>query len=91
MQRPDAVKAVVSRGGRPDLAGDALEQVQAPALLIVGGADYLVIELNQRAHSRMSNCQLKIIPGATHLFSEPRALESVAQLACQWFQQFLKN
>jgi putative phosphoribosyl transferase len=81
------VKAIVSRGGRPDLAGDALGQVLAPTLLIVGGDDESVIELNRRALTRL-RCekQLKIVPGATHLFPEPGALEKVAFLASQWFQ-----
>lgn len=80
------VGAVVSRGGRPDLAGDALPHVQAPTLLIVGGEDDVVIRLNEEARDRM-HCQVKleIIPGATHLFEEPGALEQVAQLAADWF------
>ncbi len=83
---PDKVSAVVSRGGRPDLAGEALAQVQAPTLLIVGGEDDVVIELNKQAMKRM-RCEVKleIIPGATHLFEEPGALEQVAQLASDWF------
>ena len=84
------VKAVVSRGGRPDLAGNALSQVKAPTLLIVGGDDEPVVELNRRALAQL-HCekQLKIIPGATHLFPEPGALEKVASLASQWFQLHL--
>src|SRR6184192_685724 len=80
------VGAVVSRGGRPDLAGDALPKVQAPTLLIVGGNDDIVIELNEQARDRM-RCEVKleIIPGATHLFEEPGALERVAHLASDWF------
>jgi putative phosphoribosyl transferase len=83
--RPD-VAAVVSRGGRPDLAGDALEAVTAPTLLIVGGADLQVLELNRRAQGRLrSETRLEIVPGATHLFEEPGALERVAELAASWF------
>jgi putative phosphoribosyl transferase len=83
---PDIVGAVVSRGGRPDLAGDALPKVQAPTLLIVGGKDPTVIKLNEEAGSRI-HCEVKleIVPGATHLFEEPGALERVAQLASDWF------
>ena len=80
------VGAVVSRGGRPDLAGDALPKVQAATLLIVGGNDGIVIELNEMARDQM-RCEVKldIIPGATHLFEEPGALEQVAKLASDWF------
>jgi putative phosphoribosyl transferase len=83
---PQDVGAVVSRGGRPDLAGVALPKVQAPTLLVVGGDDDIVIELNEQARDRM-RCEVKleIIPGATHLFEEPGALEKVAQLASDWF------
>ncbi len=83
---PQDVGAVVSRGGRPDLAGEALPKVQAPTLLIVGGNDDIVIELNEQARDRM-RCEVKleIVPGATHLFEEPGALEPVAQLASDWF------
>jgi len=83
---PQDVGAVVSRGGRPDLAGEALPKVQAPTLLIVGGNDDIVIELNEQARDRM-RCEVKleIIPGATHLFEEPGALEKVARLASDWF------
>ena len=83
---PQDVDAVVSRGGRPDLAGDALPEVQAPTLLIVGGNDDIVIELNEMARDQM-RCEVKleIIPGATHLFEEPGALEQVAKLASDWF------
>ncbi len=89
-QQGRSVKAVVSRGGRPDLAGDSLPFVQAPTLLIVGGDDEPVVELNRWALSQL-RCkkQMKIIPGATHLFPEPGALEEVAQLASQWFGQHL--
>jgi len=80
----------VSRGGRPDLAGAALSRVKAPTLLIVGGQDYPVIEMNQEAFERL-RCEKKveIVPGATHLFSEPGALEEVARLARDWFRRFL--
>jgi dienelactone hydrolase len=85
-QLPDDVDAVVSRGGRPDLAGAALPKVQAPTLLIVGGQDDIVIELNERARDQMRfKVKLEIIPGATHLFEEPGALEQVAKLASDWF------
>ena len=83
---PRDVAAVVSRGGRPDLAGEALPRVQAPTLLIVGGNDDVVIELNEQARDQM-RCEVKleIVPGATHLFEEPGALEKVAKLASDWF------
>jgi dienelactone hydrolase len=83
---PQDVGAVVSRGGRPDLADEALPKVEAPTLLIVGGNDDIVIELNEQARDRM-RCEVKleIIPGATHLFEEPGALEKVAKLASDWF------
>jgi dienelactone hydrolase len=85
--RPDMVHGIVSRGGRPDLAGPALSQVRAPTLLIVGGEDVPVIRLNQQAldHLAARDKQLVIIPGATHLFEEPGALEEVAHLAADWF------
>jgi putative phosphoribosyl transferase len=85
-EMPRDVGAVVSRGGRPDLAGDALPKVDAPTLLIVGGNDDIVIELNELARDRM-RCEVKleIVPGATHLFEEPGALEKVARLASDWF------
>ncbi|MBU6430174.1 MAG: dienelactone hydrolase family protein, partial [Cyanobacteria bacterium REEB65] len=88
---PGQVRAVVSRGGRPDLAGDALAKVEAPTLLIVGGADEGVIGLNQQASQQM-RCSRKIvlIPGATHLFEEPGTLEEVARLAAQWFVEHLR-
>jgi dienelactone hydrolase len=89
-ERPDAVVAVVSRGGRPDLAGDALPRVQAPSLLIVGARDEQVIELNQQAMARMrAPVKLEIVAGATHLFEEPGALEQVARLAGEWFVRHL--
>lgn len=89
--RPDAIGAVVSRGGRPDLAGDALPHVRTPTLLIVGGADVPVIGMNEEAMARMSNApvELEIVPGASHLFEEPGALERVAALARDWFLRHL--
>lgn len=85
------IGAVVSRGGRPDLAERALPHVQSPTLLIVGGDDPLVIDLNRQAYDRMkAERELKIIPGATHLFEEPGALEEVARLAADWFQRRLR-
>lgn len=84
------VKAIVSRGGRPDLAGDALQHVQAPTLLIVGGHDEPVIEMNQNAMTKMPcNKKLVIVPGATHLFEEPGTLDKVAILAKEWFIEYL--
>jgi putative phosphoribosyl transferase len=87
---PNRVRAVVSRGGRPDLAGAALERVVAPTLLIVGGADTVVLDLNRKARALM-RCekQLQIIPGAGHLFEEPGALKKVAALARDWFLEKL--
>jgi len=89
---PKSVHAVVSRGGRPDLAGAALQDVRAPTLLIVGGADYGVIELNRNAFLKL-NCAkaLEIVPGATHLFEEPGALERVMDHATRWFKLHLLN
>lgn len=88
--RPTVVRAVVSRGGRPDLAGDALLRVRAPTLLIVGGLDTDVIELNQRALARLAcDRTLEIVPGATHLFQEPGALARVSELAGAWFVRHL--
>lgn len=88
--RPDAVRAVVSRGGRPDLAGDALSRVQAPTLLIVGGNDLPVIDPNRKAIAQMTaETRLEIIPGATHLFEEPGALDEVARRAADWFARHL--
>lgn len=87
---PGEIGAIVSRGGRPDLAEHALVQVDAPTLLIVGGADPLVIELNQEAMRRMrAPVELVIIPGATHLFEEPGTLQEVARLASDWFVRYL--
>jgi len=92
-ERPEDVYAVVSRGGRPDLAGATLPLVKAPTLLIVGGDDTPVIAMNQDAlqQLRVSEKKLVIVPGATHLFEEPGALEEVAALACTWFQKELKE
>jgi putative phosphoribosyl transferase len=89
--RPDVVGAIVSRGGRPDLAGAALRQVRAPTLLIVGGNDQPVIALNQEALAQLAapTKELVIVPGATHLFEEPGALEEVARLAAGWFTRYL--
>jgi dienelactone hydrolase len=89
-QRPQAIRVVVSRGGRPDLAGTFLGQVKAPILLIVGGKDIPVLALNQQVVEQMNTTvQLKIVPHATHLFEEPGALEKVAEFANQWFEQYL--
>jgi len=90
--RPEAIRAVVSRGGRPDLAADALPRVRAPALLIVGGDDVPVIELNEQALARL-RCEkrIEIVPGATHLFEEPGTLDTVAALARDWFLRHLPS
>ncbi|ACL57299.1 dienelactone hydrolase family protein [Methylobacterium nodulans] len=89
--RPRRVGAVVSRGGRPDLAGAALSRVAAPTLLIIGGNDVEVLKLNQAALSQLCCVkQLAVVPGATHLFEEPGALDRVARLARDWFQQHLR-
>jgi dienelactone hydrolase len=92
-QRPETVKAVVSRGGRPDLAGNALAHVQAATLLIVGGDDPVVVRLNREAFRELSAPEkdLAVIPGASHLFEEPGALEEVARLAAQWFKRYLNG
>ncbi len=89
-ERPDAVHAVVSRGGRPDLAEGILPRVRAPTLLIVGGADLPVLALNEEALKQL-RCEkrLAVIPGAGHLFEEPGALEAVARLAAEWFERSL--
>lgn len=88
--RPDTVRAVVSRGGRPDLAGDELAAVRQPTLLIVGERDPIVIELNMEAMGRLTaETRLEIVPGASHLFEEPGALEAVAGLARDWFARHL--
>jgi putative phosphoribosyl transferase len=84
---PDLIAAVVSRGGRPDLAGERLTQVASPTLLIVGGRDPEVLRLNEEARGRLrGESELVVIPGATHLFEEPGALEGVAELAAEWFK-----
>jgi putative phosphoribosyl transferase len=89
--RPEAVRAVVSRGGRPDLAGPALALVGAPTLLIVGERDHPVIAMNRDALAQLQ-CEkrLEIVPGATHLFEEPGTLEQVARLAARWFARYLR-
>jgi pimeloyl-ACP methyl ester carboxylesterase len=103
-ERPNAINAIVSRGGRPDLAGiDTLQKVQAPTLLIVGGDDVPVIDMNKQALDKMymlkdnsnnknneSKKKLVIVPGATHLFEEPGKLEEVARLAAKWFARYLR-
>ena len=87
---PDQIRAVVSRGGRPDLAEAVLGNIRAPTLLIVGGADLPVLSMNRTAQRRMTvTCELAIVPGATHLFEEPGALERVAELARDWFAMYL--
>jgi putative phosphoribosyl transferase len=94
VELPDMVEAVVSRGGRPDLANEVLSKVRAPTLLIVGSLDELVIELNEKALKQMktgSEKKLVIVPGASHLFEEPGALEDAARLASEWFQTHLNK
>jgi putative phosphoribosyl transferase len=88
---PDDVATVVSRGGRPDLAGNALAHVRVPTLLIVGGADHTVLDLNRDAYDLLgtSDKRLDVIPGATHLFEEPDAMEQVAELTHAWFHRWL--
>ena len=89
-RRPDLVDAVVSRGGRPDLAGDALPAVRTPVLLVVGGADAPVLDLNCAAARRLAGpCTLLVVPGATHLFEEPGALDEVAAAAADFFRRHL--
>jgi pimeloyl-ACP methyl ester carboxylesterase len=84
------VRAIVSRGGRPDLAGTALTRVRVPTLLIVGGHDYGVLDLNRSALAQLpGENAMEIVPGATHLFEEPGALEEVARLATEWFRRYL--
>jgi putative phosphoribosyl transferase len=91
-QRPDQIGAVVSRGGRPDLAGDALPLVCAPTLLIVGGADTEVLTLNRNAARQMTcACELAVVPHATHLFEEPGTLEQVQELAASWFARYCRK
>ena len=91
--RHDQIKAVVSRGGRPDLAGPALARVHAPTLLLVGGMDQMVLSLNREALAQLGcvHKQLEVVPGATHLFEEPGALEKVAERAALWFNRWLGN
>jgi dienelactone hydrolase len=90
--RPDRVGAVVSRGGRPDLAGPRLAEVQVPTLLIVGGQDTEVLGLNRQAQAQLRGPnRLDVVPGATHLFEEPGALERVAELARDWFAEYLRR
>lgn len=87
---PDRIAAVVSRGGRPDLADDALDAVRVPTLLIVGGADFIVIDLNEQALARLRGPKaLQIVPGASHLFPEPGALETAIGHAARWFERYL--
>ena len=89
-ERPESVSAIVSRGGRPDLAGAALPAVRASTLLIVCGADGAVIEMNREAMAKMTcEVKLELVPNATHLFEEPGALEQVAHLASEWFRRYL--
>ncbi len=89
-EEPEVVRAVVSRGGRPDLAGPALPKVRAPTLLVVGGHDTVVLELNRLAQRRMTApVELAVVPGAGHLFEEPGALERVVELARDWFRRWL--
>lgn len=89
-ERPDVVRTIVSRGGRPDLAGAALARVKAPTLLIVGGHDRPVIGMNREAMAKMrAEAKLEIVPGASHLFEEPGTLEIVARLAGDWFARHL--
>ncbi len=93
-RRPEAVRAVVSRGGRPDLAGSALRQVFAPCLFIVGSNDPVVLDLNRAAIAslpRQTKRHLEIVPGATHLFEEPGTLDRVAELARDWFRHYLSS
>jgi putative phosphoribosyl transferase len=87
--RPQVIRAVVSRGGRPDLAGTSLPEVRAPSLLIVGGEDRAVLALNRQAASSLAEAKIAIVPGAGHLFEEPGALEEVARLASDWFRTYM--
>jgi len=90
--RPQSIRAVVSRGGRPDLAGDALPRLEAATLLIVGGADAAVLGMNEEASARMrAKHEIVIVPGASHLFEEPGKLEQVAALARDWFARWLRS
>jgi putative phosphoribosyl transferase len=86
----DQVRAIVSRGGRPDLAGDVLDQIRTPTLLIVGGVDDVIIELKEQAFARLPGPKaLEIVPGASHLFPEPGAHEAVIDHAVRWFKLYL--
>ena len=86
------MKAIILRGGRPDLAEENLKYVKAPTLLIVGGNDKVVIEINKRARSKMRGiCEIKVVEGASHLFSEVGKLEIVAKHTCKWLDKFLKE
>jgi len=88
--RPNRVRAVISRGGRPDLAGSALERVRAPTLLVVGGADEQVLRLNEEAAARLAgDHRLAVVPGATHLFPEPGALDAVIEASVDWLDRWL--
>ena len=90
-EKPELVTAIVSSGGRPDLAGPSLPNVKAPTLLIVGGLDYEVLEMNRSAQRQMrATTELKIVNGATHLFEERGKLEEVANLSIEWFKKYLK-
>ena len=91
-ERPEHVSAVVSRGGRPDLAGESLRRVRTPTLMIVGGDDDLVLKLNRESSRQIrGECRIEIVPGASHLFEEPGALEQVAHLARDWFRRYLSQ
>jgi pimeloyl-ACP methyl ester carboxylesterase len=91
-ERPDAIHAIVSRGGRPDLAGEALLRLDVPTQFIVGGDDGAVLELNQAAYEELHGAkQLTIVPGATHLFEEPGALDEVSRIAGDWFAEYLNG
>jgi putative phosphoribosyl transferase len=91
-ERPGRVRSVVSRGGRPDLAGDALDRVRAPVLLLVGGRDQEVLRLNRAAAERLPGPhEVQVIPGATHLFEEPGTLEQVAEAAREWFEETARH
>lgn len=89
--RDDRIQAIVSRGGRPDLAGDSIERVHTPTLLVVGGRDDVVVELNRSTLDRLPSGQLQIVPGASHLFEEEGALDRVVTLATGWFAHYLRT
>jgi putative phosphoribosyl transferase len=88
-ERPDRVRAVISRGGRSDLAGDALRRVDAPVLLIAGGADDVVVALDRQSAAELRHAERTVVPGASHLFEEAGALEEVTRLAVDWFERWL--